>query len=186
VVDNVNSVKEIKINKITKKEKDWLIGLFLADGSKFIDIRTYRVSFYLNSRKDLKILEKLENILKKLGTRYDVQVKRKNNLEIRIARKRFFEFMPSKNEIYKFSSRNPESFIAGFLDGDGYISDKYGCIGFSQSIVKWIGPFISNYFTKKGIRPWKNTIYRNCFYYATSLKKIKEKTNIVCLMSKSN
>ena len=58
--------KEIKISKINKNEKDWLIGLFLADGTKYKDLRTYRVTFYLNSLKDYKILEKLELILKKI------------------------------------------------------------------------------------------------------------------------
>jgi len=177
-------LKEIRLDNITRNEIDWLIGLFLADGSKYKNVRTYSVSFYLNSVKDSKILERLKSILEKMNVKYGIYHERRNTLNLRVQCKKFFELMPKKNEIYGISSRSPEAFIAGFLDGDGYISKKYGCIGFSQTIVKWIGPFISDYLITKGINPWKNTIYRNCFYYTASLKKIKEKTNIVRLMSK--
>lgn len=178
--------KEIKISKINKNEKDWLIGLFLADGTKYKDLRTYRVTFYLNSLKDYKILEKLELILKKLDVNYNIQIQERNVLQIRIACKNFFNLMPKKNEIYKVRSNNPDAFIAGFLDGDGYIRHKRYCIGFSQTIAKWIGPFISNYLASKGIKPWTNLTFRNCFYYTASLKKVKERTNIINFMTKSN
>lgn len=179
-------VKEIKTNNITRNEKDWLIGLFLADGSKYKNARTYSVSFYLNSIKDLKILDRLKLILEKIDAKYGTYLERRNTFNLRVQCKKFFELMPNKDKMYDFSSENPEAFIAGFLDGDGYISKKYGCIGFSQTVVKWIGPFISHYLISKGINPWKNIMYRNCFYYTASLKKVKERTNIIDLMSKSN
>jgi len=179
-------VKEIKIDNITRNEKDWLIGLFLADGSKYKNVRTYTVSFYLNSVKDSKIFERLKSILEKLGAKYGTYLERRNTLNLRVQCKKFFELMPNKDEIYDVGSESPEAFIAGFLDGDGYISKKYGCVGFSQTIIKWIGPFISNYLMFKGIKPWKNLIYRNCFYYTASLKKVREKTNIINFMAKSN
>jgi len=181
----MQSTKEIKIDNITRNEEDWLIGLFLADGSKYKNVRTYSVSFYLNSIKDLKILEKLKSILKKIGVKYGTYLERRNTLNLRVQCKKFFELMPSKEETYNIDSENPEALIAGFLDGDGYISMKDGCIGFSQTVVKWIGPFIRDYLETKGIKPWKNVMYRNCYYYNTSFKKVRERTNIVGFMNKS-
>ena len=65
------------------------------------------------------------------------------------------------------------------MDGDGYISKKEGCIGFSQTTVEWIGPFISEYLKGMGISPWKKTYYRKAFYYKASFKKVREKTHII-------
>ena len=78
----MQSTKEIKIDNITRNEEDWLIGLFLADGSKYKNVRTYSVSFYLNSIKDLKILEKLKSILKKIGVKYGTYLERRNTLNL--------------------------------------------------------------------------------------------------------
>jgi len=93
--------------------------------------------------------------------------------------------MPNKTEEQTFFPKNKNALIAGFLDGDGFVSKKEYCIGFSQTTVKWIGPFISEYIKSLGIRPWKETYYRNAFYYKVSFKKIKERTDITKFMIKA-
>ncbi|MBU3897193.1 MAG: hypothetical protein KJ697_04680 [Nanoarchaeota archaeon] len=171
-------IKKINVNAITKIELDWLIGLFYADGSKYIDKRTYRTVFYLNPKKDMEVIDKVKNILTKMNVRFHTRIS-KGAMEIKATCKNFFLLMPMKQ--IKYFPSNADAFIAGFLDGDGYVSGN--TIGFSQTIVKWIGPYIFKYLKQKGIKPWRNAIYRNCYYYRTSFKKVKEKTNIVKSMS---
>jgi len=174
-------IKEVNFNKLSDEEWNWLIGLFIADGSKAKELRTFRTYFYLNSKKDFRVLQKLEQILDSLNVRRFKQIKRRGTLYLRISCKRFYEAMPDKQK--GFVPTNIEAFIAGFIDGDGYITERRGVIGFSQTIVKWIGPFIADYLESRGIKPWKRLYYRNCFYYATSLKQIRNKTQIVRLMA---
>lgn len=178
-------MNKIDLSKLSSEDLEWMIGLYLADGFKIKEKqRHYRTHFYLPPIKDGKILEKLLKVFRILKIKPHVRhVKKINTLFVRVCNKELFEILPQKNE--EFQPENKEALIAGFLDGDGYISIKEGSIGFSQTVVKWIGPFISNYLRDVGIIPWKEKYYRNAFYYRTSLKKVKEKTNIINLMVKA-
>lgn len=175
--------ENLDLTRINKEEKSWLIGLFLADGWKGKEIRTYRTYFYLNNLKDSEIFKKLKQILEKGSVRYAVYLQRRNTLRIRISNKAFLEFMPDKkSEVY--IPQNVEAFVAGFIDGDGYIDIKAKTIGFSQTTVKWIGPYISKYLKSKGVLPSKNLVYRNCFYYRAPLKSVIAKTDILNFMAR--
>ena len=178
-----NIMIDINFRNISDEEFDWLVGIFLADGSKCRERpRTYRTYFFLNAIKDTKILEKLENILKKLKINYHKQIKKRNTLFVKISCKKIFDTMPDKkNSLY--IPKNKDAFIAGFIDGDGFIDFKKKSFGFSQTIVKWIGPYISNYLKCKGIKPWTSKIYRNCFYYVASFNKVNKNTNIINFMA---
>lgn len=178
-----NHIK-LDFSRIDSDDWDWMVGLFLADGSKYKEKqRQYRVYFYLSPKCDIPIAKHLINILENIGLNPDINLKHSiNTLAIRVTTKELFNKLPNKTKEKNFFPKNKDAFIAGFLDGDGYISRKEYCIGFSQTTVKWIGPFISEYLKHIGIRPWKETYYRKAFYYKASLKKVKEKTNIIRLM----
>ena len=58
----------INFNKIYKWAIEWLIGLYYADGCKFLDKDyKYTIKFKLDSKKDIEIAHRLINIIKKLG-----------------------------------------------------------------------------------------------------------------------
>jgi len=177
-------MNEVDFQKISREDLDWLIGLYIADGSKLKEKqRQYRIHFYLNPKKDELILKKLLNILISLNLNPNIQLKEKiGTLFIRVTNKMFFEKLPyDKSE--KYVPKNIEAFIAGFLDGDGYVNKKE--VGFSQTIAKWIGPFIVEYLEKKGVNIWTKGYYRNAFYFRASVNKVKEKTNIIRFMAKA-
>lgn len=174
----------IKMNRkslkgISAEEFDWLIGLFFADGYKAKEEpRTHRTYFYLDSIKDKDILWKLESILKKLEVRYHKQLKKRHTLFVKTSCRRIFDMMP-KTKNSKYFPENKDAFIAGFIDGDGYIDAKRKAIGFSQTIVKWVGPYICRYLRSKNIKPWKQKVYRNCFYCTASLNSVRKNTKIL-------
>ena len=55
------------LENLNEKEKGYLFGLFEGDGYKIHDkkSRYYQIEFYLNSKKDKKIIEFIVKILKK-------------------------------------------------------------------------------------------------------------------------
>jgi len=172
---------------ITKEEYDWLVGLFLADGSRYIDKRGYCIYFYLSPFKDKEILKKLLLILKKMGFKPYVRLERSiSTICVRFFSKALYHMLPTKYDVYHPKSK--DAFIAGFLDGDGFIIPKKDCIGLTQKIVKWVCPFIHKYFEGRGIHSWyKSGVhvrYGGMQYYRTSLKQIKAKTHILQFMAK--
>lgn len=177
-------MNNVDFQKVSSEDLDWLIGLYIADGSKLKEKqRQYRVHFYLNPKKDELILKKLINILTSLNLNPNIQLKEKiGTLFIRVTNKMFFEFLPT-NKSQEFSPKNIDAFIAGFLDGDGFINKKE--VGFSQSIARWIGPFIVNYVEMKGVNVWIKKNYRNAFYFRAPFKKVKERTGIIKFMAKA-
>jgi len=178
----------VNFSNITQDELDWLIGFYIADGTKIKEKqRQYRVYFYLNPNKDELISKKMLRILKLLKLKSFIKVQEKlRTLFIRITSKEFFEIFPSSKKIQMYFPKNIDAFIAGFLDGDGYIDKRGGYIAFTQTIAQWVGPFISKYLRENGIIPWKEKYYRNAFYYRASLKKVKERTNIIRFMTKAD
>lgn len=177
------------IEKLTKEEYDWLVGLFLADGSKYFYKRGYLVYFYLSPLKDKQILEKLLMILKKMKFKPSVRLKRTiGTLCVKFFSKELYHTLPSKTDFYIPHSK--DAFIAGFLDGDGYIIPLKDCIGLTQKIVKWVCPFIHDYFKSCGIQSWYKTgvhvRYGGMQYYRTSLKQVKAKSHVLEYMAKGN
>ena len=86
----------MNLNKISEKEKGYLFGLFFGDGYKIYDkkSRHYQVDFYLNSKNDIFIINKLSELLLKIGLRINFyQDKRYNCKRIRVYSKEFFNVL---------------------------------------------------------------------------------------------
>jgi len=181
---SISQFTSMKFNKanfenVTKEEWDWFIGLFLADGSKFIRNRNYTIMVYLNPDKDEEILNKLLNILRTLELNYKVKLKRQlNTIFVYIGSKSLYNRLPSKKgDGQNYFPSITDAFIAGFLDGDGYIRPRDYSIGFSQTTVKWIGPFIEKHLSKRGVRTWFR-YYGNAYYLRAPIRQVEDKTDI--------
>jgi len=176
----------LNFNDIAQEEWDWLVGLYLADGSKFKEKhRAYRIFFYLDPKKDRNILLKLSHILKSLGLRENTRIVARS-LRVRVTSKELYDKLLIKNSNKQnYFPIKIDAFIAGFFDGDGFIRSSKLEMGFSQSTVKWICNFIANYFISKGVNPWVFKKYRNSFYYTTSLKNVINNTNVIDFMVKA-
>jgi hypothetical protein len=174
--------------QLNAEEWDWLVGFYLADGSKYVDKRSYCVYFYLNPEKDKRILKKLLCILRKAKLNPKTIFKPTiNTVVVRVANKRLFNDLPPKNKKQNYFPTSPEAFIAGFLDGDGFINVEKDCIGFSQKSVKWVAHYISDYLTQKGVKSWFKSglkLRNGTYYYRTSLEKLKRKTKVLKYMSR--
>jgi len=114
---NKNRLIKINFNKLTDEETDWLNGIFLADGCKYKDRKySYVIKFALDLYKDLKIVNKLCYIFKKLGCKYAFSIQ-KNSLIIKTYSKELFKKLPIKNIFFK--PQNQKAFLGGLIDGDG-------------------------------------------------------------------
>ncbi|MDD5133739.1 MAG: LAGLIDADG family homing endonuclease [Candidatus Nanoarchaeia archaeon] len=115
------------INKISKKDMGYIIGLFLGDGYKNYNKndRHYRVEFYLNSLKDLDILKRMNLILKKMElTPFTLKDKRCNSIKIYVNSKEFFNFIENEVNMLKKLKLNKDykmGLISGFIDAEGYV-----------------------------------------------------------------
>ncbi len=114
---------------IMAHEWDWLVGLYYADGSKFVDKYHHVVAFTLDSL-ETETKEKLCSILEKMDLRVRVlALTNKRVFDIRVCNKGLYSMLPAKKEIY-----NPSvdlAFLAGLMDGDGHIKKH------SKS-MKWV------------------------------------------------
>jgi len=116
-------IKNLKLEKLSKKELGYLVGLFDGDGHLDNWCRHYDVEFHLNSLKDQDIVCQLLMILKKIGLKTrSIKDKRFNCLKIEVSCKLFFE------EILKLSNNNPRDknfglgYISGIIDSEGYVN----------------------------------------------------------------
>ena len=120
----------IKLNKLTQKEKGYLFGVFKGDGYIFHDKkgRQYLVDFYLNSIKDRDIIKSLNVILKKIETNpYNYKDKRYNCMRIRVRSKLFYNFIKTQK------IQNNKDFILGFVSG---LIDSDGYVNFKKSFIQ--------------------------------------------------
>ncbi len=104
---------------------DWLIGLYYADGCKFID-RWHRVVVFTISMSENYILAKLLHILNSKGLSPSIHAKPygRRALDVRTYNREFFELLPEKSNPYRPAV--PLAYLAGLFDGDGYIARPGG------------------------------------------------------------
>lgn len=131
-------MQKLLANKISLKEKGYLVGLFLGDGyaAHSEKDRHYNTEFYLNSKRDKDIQEFLINILTKMNllTRVSKDPRYYVN-RIRVSSRMFFEFL--QEEVAKFEAKCHSAdkdfligVISGFIDAEGCV--YYGTICLTQ------------------------------------------------------
>jgi len=84
--------REINLDNLTEIEKGYMFGLFEGDGYKIHDKkgRHYHIEFYFNSVKDILIIERIKNLLIKIGTNPNLyKDKRYNCIRIRVIQNSF-------------------------------------------------------------------------------------------------
>jgi len=121
--------KPLLKENIDQSEWDWLVGLYYADGCKFID-RYHHVVVFTLSAEEKEILDKLTSILTSMGLKARIYpVKNEKAFHIRVCNKHFYYALPEKEN--NFTPQLPLAYLAGLFDGDGHIK-KY------KSGEKWI------------------------------------------------
>jgi len=136
----------INFNKIYKWAIEWLIGLYYADGCKFLDKDyKYTIKFKLDSRKDIEIAHRLINIIKKLGLNpiisYENGDVKDSIIVVRIYSKLLFNFLPKKSKVYK--PKNIYAFVSGLIDGDGYFSREENRLIITQCTHRRLMKYLS-------------------------------------------
>ncbi len=118
------------LNKLSEKEKGYIIGLFIGDGysNYHKNSRHYRVNFYLNSKKDKDVINKITYTLEKIGLNvYFYKDKRSNTGIVRVSSKNFMNTM--ENEVNNIDSLGDTSeefkigLLSGFIDAEGYVNN---------------------------------------------------------------
>ena len=139
---NRTILRQLPLNEDTM----WLMGLYLADGSK--GNRAYdTLGFSLNAKKDKQVAEKAKAIVEELGYRCRVREK-DNRLDVsfssRILAKAFASWFGEgslNKTIPNFILMNKDlklvkAFINGYVDGDGYRRDNsVSCATISKKIA---------------------------------------------------
>ena len=119
----------MNIEKLSEKERGYLLGLFCGDGYAYHNKkdRHYSVDFYLNSKKDKDIHKRLIDLLRKIGLRVFVfKDTRFNCIRTRVHSKQFYHFCI---KIYHSKSSNFDiGFMSGLIDSDGYVNFKKSTI----------------------------------------------------------
>jgi len=119
---------EAQISKLSELEFGYLIGLFIGDGySNYNKKDRHRyVEWYLNSKRDTKIIQYLCSLLEKMNLnpllrkdkRYDVMRIRVNSKNLTIL------LLNKKEVIRKMKDANEPTAIgllSGFIDSEGYV-----------------------------------------------------------------
>jgi len=121
--------KPLHKENIDQSEWDWLVGLYYADGCKFVD-RYHHIVVFSLSTEDKEIVDKLTSILTSMDLKAGIYpVKNEKALNIRVCNKQFYYALPEKENDY--TPQFPLAYLAGLFDGDGHIK-KY------KSGEKWI------------------------------------------------
>ncbi|PIU75686.1 hypothetical protein COS75_02960 [Candidatus Pacearchaeota archaeon CG06_land_8_20_14_3_00_35_12] len=114
---------KININKLSIKEKGYLLGLFAGDGYAHHNKkdRHYTAEFYLNSERDKKTKDFLISLLEKVGLNVFVfKDKRCDCVRIRVHSKEFYFFCLDMK--YNENTDFKIGFISGFIDSDGFVN----------------------------------------------------------------
>ncbi|MCD6404074.1 MAG: LAGLIDADG family homing endonuclease [Nanoarchaeota archaeon] len=116
----------MNLGGLTEKEKGYLFGLFLGDGYAYHDKkqRHYSVEFFLNSEKDMDIINFLRKLLLKIGTKPSFRKdKRCNSVRVRVRSKQLYEILiTQKRGLADPPEEFKIGFISGFIDAEGYVN----------------------------------------------------------------
>ncbi len=114
------------MDSLTEKEKGYLFGLFLGDGYAYHDKkqRHYSIEFFLNSEKDIDVVNFLRGLLLKIGTKPSFRKdKRYNSIRVRVRSKRLYEaLIAQKKSLVDSSKEFKIGFISGFIDAEGHVN----------------------------------------------------------------
>jgi hypothetical protein len=115
-------IKSFHKENVSQAEWDWLVGLYYADGSRFMDRHEYMIAFALSTH-EREILDKLLDIL--LRMKLKPRTWTNNNLAlVRVSSKLFYSSLPNRRDLYQ--PRHPLAYLAGLMDGDGSIKRSRG------------------------------------------------------------
>lgn len=122
-------MQRIEVGNISKKEKGYLVGLFLGDGYANYNKndRHYNTEFFLNSIRDKDIQEFLISILTKMNLFAQIYKDSRYNVnKIRVSSRMFFEFMQKEIATFKVKSvASDKEFLLGTISG---LIDSDGCV----------------------------------------------------------
>lgn len=108
-----------KLNAISHSDWDWLVGLYYADGCRFMD-RWHHVTVFTIALSESHVLEKLLRILHSLGLLPSVYRKHgRRAFDIRSYSRNLFGRLPDKSSRYE--PQVPLAYLAGLFDGDGSV-----------------------------------------------------------------
>ena len=119
--------RELKLEKLKEKEKGYLFGLFEGDGYKIHDkkSRHYHVEFYLNSLKDIDIINYIVKLLMKINLKPNLyQDKRFNCKRIRVYSKKLFQIIEKNISLINKSKEFNLGFVSGLIDSEGYYNKE--------------------------------------------------------------
>jgi len=117
----------MNIKNISQKERGYLFGLLEGDGYKVYDkkSRHYQIEFYLNSVRDIKIIDFLVRLLKKIELNPNLyQDKRYDCKRIRVYSKEFFNLINKNISIKEFNKDFKIGFVSGIIDSEGHVNNK--------------------------------------------------------------
>jgi intein-encoded DNA endonuclease-like protein len=160
-------IRRVELNHLDLKGMGYLMSLYVGDGYSNYSKkdRHYRVDFYLDAKKDIDIIERLEEYLKRLKLN-PYFVKCRGATRVSVNSKSFKEFVEDFD--LRLSLKNRDfllGFLSGFIDSDGYVAkgdivitqkDKYILKVLSGSCEKQLGV---------STRIWQRTSrFRSSFY----------------------
>ena len=115
------------MERLTEKERGYLFGLFEGDGYKLYETKSrhYRIEFYLNSRRDKKIISFLISLLKKIDLKVQIyQDKRYSCKRIMVYSRKLFNIVEKKISLKDKSKGFNIGFVSGLIDSEGYVHNK--------------------------------------------------------------
>lgn len=165
-------IKPLSLDRLSTEDWNWLQGLFSADGNKIISKdrygKHYIVRISLDKTHDSLIAEKCARIVNAMGL-VPTMLPTGNCLTIKISSKLLFNALDKKPN----KSCATPAYVAGAIDGDGWIDHK--AIQFGQSRVPELFDEISDFFKRCGIQigTWTrgdNQSYRRMYIPFSVLK----------------
>ena len=175
--------KEVNFRALSEKEKGYLFGLFEGDGYKIYDkkSRHYHIEFYLNSIKDLEIINFLSFLLLKINLLPNIyQDKRYNCKRIRVYSKQLFKIMEKNISLNKETKEFCIGYCSGMIDSEGYVNSAKSTISVINTnlrVLKEMKKFLEKGKIKSSISKRKKGIkdkldnYR--MYISVKFKSVK-------------
>lgn len=137
-------------DKLSEKEKGYLFGIFEGDGYKIYHkkSRHYHVEFYLNSVNDIKIIDFLVNLLRKIDLNPNIyQDKRCNCKRIRVYSKELFENICKGTSLNDKTKNFSLGFVSGLIDSEGHVNKNKSMImivNTDKSLLEKCKDFLEN------------------------------------------
>ena len=163
-------------------ERGYLFGLFEGDGYKYHSIkgRRYQVDFYLNSVRDLGIINFLVELLRKMDFRVQFyQDKRFDCKRIGVYSKELFNVIKKKISLKDKSEEFNIGFVSGLIDSEGNVNSKKSfimVINTNKAILEECKNFLESIDIKSNISKRKPSKYEVLdsyrMYISVSFKRL--------------